>query len=279
MKFAKYWQQIIVPANKSIFGSDKIPIWGASNESEEQALSEAQQRANRFKAFFSEGFKKQDEYEYSVGFIREEVIEEIKNPRGDTLAVLTRNSYGACVLNTDQVLIGDIDYPSPGMLDRILSIFGKKPKDKAYFLDLIKTYQEKNTHFKIKVYETFGGLRFIICDKLFTSGADTVYQIFKDLEVDPLYAQLCKRQSCFRARLTPKPWRMDIERPPNRFPRQNENETQKFKSWLENYQHASKHKCAAREIATYGSASTHPDVRMVIELHDKIACPSAETLA
>lgn len=32
-----------------------------------------------------------------------------------------------------------------------------------------------------------------------------------NLYVDPLYARLCRFQATFRARLTPKPWRVDEE--------------------------------------------------------------------
>lgn len=283
MKFAKYWQQVIVPAKQSHFGIDKVSIWGASNDSDDAALREAQKRAIACKTFFSEGFSKLEEYEYSVGFIREEVIDEINGLMGTT-AVITRNSYGASVLNSDQVLIGDIDYPVPGIFGRVLSMFGlslfrRKPKDKTYYLDLIKSYQEKNLSLKIKVYETFAGLRFIICNKLFKADSEEVQNIFKDLEVDPLYRMLCEKQTCFRARLTPKPWRIGLERPATRFPRKQQEDILAFETWLKNYESAGVSKQSAREIASFGTASIHPDVKTVVEFHDKIACRQGDTLA
>ena len=47
---------------------------------------------------------------------------------GRVLAVLTRNCYGAIVLNTESVLFGDIDVIEPGFLSRILQVFGKTKK-------------------------------------------------------------------------------------------------------------------------------------------------------
>jgi hypothetical protein len=40
----------------------------------------------------------------------------------------------------------------------------------------------------------------------------------RELGNDPLYAALCKRQQCFRARLGPKPWRAQLPMPPGSFP-------------------------------------------------------------
>lgn len=279
MRFAKYWQQVVIPAKQSHFGVEEVTIWGASNDNDDAALEKARQRADHYKRFFREGFNQLDEYEYFVGFIREEIIDEINNPMGETTAVITRNSYGAHVLNTDHVLIGDIDYPVPGFFSGLLSLIGKKPKDKTYYLALLRSYQEKNRSLKIRVYETFAGLRFIICNKLFKADSEEVRQIFKDLEVDPLYKLLCEKQTCFRARLTPKPWRIGLARPATRFPRKQQRDIQQFKNWLKDYENASASRRSAREIASFGSASTHPDVRSVVEFHDKIACRQEGSLA
>src|SRR5699024_8216356 len=42
----------------------------------------------------------------------EELLEEIFSPEGALIAAITRNRYGAAVLNTDAMLIADVDLPT-----------------------------------------------------------------------------------------------------------------------------------------------------------------------
>src|SRR5690625_787588 len=39
---------------------------------------------------------------------REEVLREFRTPKGDPIGLITRNSYGAQILNTDRILIADV---------------------------------------------------------------------------------------------------------------------------------------------------------------------------
>jgi len=39
-------------------------------------------------------------------------------------------------------------------------------------------------------------------------------QVFDTLGADPPYRRLCRTQKCFLARLTPKPWRCGVAKPP-----------------------------------------------------------------
>src|SRR5690606_35375889 len=104
MKFAKYWSEAFVAVDEAIFGTSKLSTWGASNESQAQAGVNASERATRLGQLISRGLDALHEYEYWNGYIREEVIDEILSDDGRVLGVLTRNSYGATVLNTECVL-------------------------------------------------------------------------------------------------------------------------------------------------------------------------------
>lgn len=279
MKFAKYWSEAFVNVDRSFFGSNKISTWGASNESQDQAGVNASERAERLKQLISRGFDALREYEYWNGYIREEVIEEILDRDGRILGVLTRNSYGATVLNTESVLFGDIDVSEPGLFSKLLQLFGQPKKDKAYFVSKIEQYQKQNPAYSFKVYETFAGLRVVVTNQTFDNYSDSAKAIFSALGVDPLYVKLCKTQSCFRARLTPKPWRIGIERPASRFPRHEESIVNEFSTWLKNYESASRNASTVKLVATFGSSSMHPDVARVLEVHDRYARKSSAVLA
>ena len=279
MKFAKYWQKIEVPVDKTLFGRDHVQVWGASNDNDESALDNARTRASLFSGLFNKGFDRSAEYEYWMGYIREEVIERIVAEDGRELAVITRNSYGALVLNTETVMFGDIDLPESGFLDKIMALLGKPQKDKTYFLKRIENYQQSHPELSIYVYETSAGLRFVVVNDIYAAEDKSVKTIFKALNVDPLYMKLCKYQTCFRARLTAKPWRVGMDRPETRFPRSNATDVSDFRSWLKRYNEACENTSAVKLLKKFGVHHMHPDVLKVLDVHDHYACNTAVELA
>ena len=169
------------------------------------------------------------------------------------LAVLTRNSYGATVLNSESVLFGDIDIPEPGFVVRLMRWLRIRQLDKAGYLARIEHYQKANPAHTFRVYETSAGLRFVITSQAFEADSPAVKALFADLGVDPLYMTLCRQQTCFRARLTPKPWRIGLDRPASRFPRDARSEQRDFEGWLRRYERASAGVGVVKLLATFGT--------------------------
>ena len=289
MKFAKYWESIEtkLDSNTVLFSprtgqklepDETFTVWGASNESQESAMQHAKERLKKFKAMVNNEFTDKSDYEY--GFIREEVLDEILADDGTVLAALTRNNYGAIILNAVNVMFGDMDESEPGFFGRL---FGKKKKDKDYYLEKIEQYQKENSDLSIIVYETFAGLRFVITNRTYdlenTHDRMSMLKMFAALEVDPLYLRLCQQQGCFRARLTPKPWRINTERPPSRYPRSDRREINHFEEWLRGYERASTSKTVVNVLKEFGGAHTHPDVRKILDIHDRQALKALGELA
>jgi hypothetical protein len=279
MKFAKYWSEAFVAVDEAIFGKTRLSTWGASNESQVQAGINASERATRLGQLISRGFDALREYEYWNGYIREEVIDEILDSHGRVLGVLTRNSYGATVLNTESVLFGDIDISELGFFSKLLQLIGQPKKDKAWFVSKIEQYQQQNPAYTFKVYETFAGLRVVVTNQVFENYSDSAKALFSALGVDPLYVKLCKAQSCFRARLTPMPWRIGLDRPSSRFPHHEPSAFYSFSDWLKNYELASRNVSTVKLVATFGNAREHPDVDRVLEVHDRYARTGSTQLA
>ncbi len=278
MKFAKHWYKKEVVADANSLGLERVTIWGASNQSVEEAERHASQRVEKFQAALKADFSRRDEYEYWLGFVREEVLEELKDADDNLVAVVSRNNYGAKVLNSQSMLIGDIDVPELGLFSRILQILGRQRRDKQYFLAKIERYQQLNPDYTFKVYETHSGLRFIIINQLFSAGDQIVDTIFDALEVDTLYRRLCTAQNCFRARLTPKPWRLGLNRPASRYPRSNI-EQREFEQWLRSYQSASVQVSIVNEITTVGYGAVHNDIKRALALHDQSTLGISKPLA
>lgn len=94
-------------------GEVPVDVWGWSERSREDALSRAERRAQELAA---RGIEDARAAEYYPGRpVREEILEEVRGDDGALLAVITRNRYGAAVLNTDAVLIADVDLPASAL--------------------------------------------------------------------------------------------------------------------------------------------------------------------
>ncbi|CAM3043429.1 hypothetical protein [Vibrio neptunius] len=269
MKFARYWAKKEFENETGIFWQKKLSVWGSSNESQEQAAINAENRRHLMTDFFSGHHERGDDYEYWTGVIKEEILLERQNKDGEPLAIISRNGYGAAVLNTSNVVFGDIDVFAPSFVDRFLQLFGREKKDKSYYLALIEAYQKRYPDLAFRVYETHSGLRFILTNKLYAPRDKFVDTLFSDLNVDPLYVHLCKKQECFRARLTPKPWRIGMPRPASRFPRSEQSSINEFQQWLGKYNAASVKATSAKYITSFGEHRPHQDVQTVIEIHDQ----------
>ncbi|MEZ8026830.1 hypothetical protein [Enterovibrio norvegicus] len=270
MKFAKYWKKHDVTVDSAVFGREKISIWGASNSSENDAGLHAEKRLASMQAFLKGDFSKEDEYEYWIDFVKEEILDEVDAADGEPLAVLSRNGYGASVLNTDSVVFGDIDISpdSAGLFDRIMHLFGRPKKDKPFVVEQIERYQRQHPSLSFRVYETHSGIRFMLTNQHYSPGDAVVEAMFQALNVDPLYTTLCKQQDCFRARLTPKPWRVGLTRPSSRYPRSSDSEQREFERWLKEYESASSAYTVTKYLASFGEKRVSADIQKVIDIHD-----------
>ena len=276
MNFARFWSSVEIRVPSRFGRPGAVRVWGASNTGLEAAEQAARARAERALAFFA---GRATDYQYSADAIREEVIEEFVDAEGELLAVITRNRYGALVLNTERVLFGDIDLPSENLVLRICNRIGRRARDKSYFLDHLRDFQNAHPEFVFQVYETRAGLRFMIINREIRPDSPAVELLFKALKVDRLYTRLCRSQRCFRARLTPKPWRIGLARPTARFPFSTELKKRSFNFWLSQYADRSRNACAARRLQRICEGAVPDSVQRVLDIHDRYACDDDATLA
>lgn len=122
-------------------------------------------------------------------------------------ARLTVNAYNALILNTPNLFIADIDEGDP-RLSKYATVAGEDE-----VLENLKALgqfdAENDTDLRSaswRVYRTHSGFRVICTSRVF----DDLWfgeRVLRFLRADPRYIDLCQRQKCYRARLTPKPWR------------------------------------------------------------------------
>ena len=76
--------------------------------------------------------------------------------------------------------------------------------------------------------------------------------------------------TCFRARLTPKPWRCGLTPPPNRYPWEDAGAEARYRDWEQHYEQGIARYAVCKLITQLGPAETHPDVEPVLALHDEM---------
>ncbi|MGA2175876.1 MAG: hypothetical protein ABSH38_12930 [Verrucomicrobiota bacterium] len=266
MNFPEFWAR-----GKS--GSFSCWRWSSASIADAQSLANqaAQQLADRFRA--GDYPPKHGGY-YPDRPFREQVLQEIKNEAGEIAGVVTRNSYGCSVLNTARVMFVDIDLPEPkGFGGFFKRFFGKpdfKPPVDAQNVAMtqIESWTRNNPQWGWRIYRTRAGLRLLATQGLVEAASDVADGVFEALGADPLYRKLCKTQKCFRARLTPKPWRCGVRSKPDRWPWLDPKAEQRFQKWEAQYQSFSFNWATCEFRSQIGNATVHPQVQSILKLHD-----------
>jgi len=157
------------------------------------------------------------------------------------MATVTVNRYKALVLNTDKMFIADIDKLKQPYLN---------DKSSSYFDTLNLNYRDlpNRGDLSFRVYRTFAGYRLLLTSEV-SSGVDV--SLLNHFLSDPKYVAMCQVQKCYRARLSPKPWRLEILKPENTV----------------NYTLPNQRVC--KLVTVLGSGYIHPHLSQLVHYHDK----------
>jgi hypothetical protein len=206
--------------------------------------------------------------------LREQILQEITTDTGEVSALVTRNSYGCQVLNTARVMFVDVDLPerkrSGGLLSRL---FGKPsiagpPATQEEAIAIVAAWTNKHSDWGWRVYRTRAGVRLLATHGPIEAGSDVAIVTLEEMESDPLYRKLCQTQKCFRARLTPKPWRCGIRSRPARWPWADAKEEKLFHKWDAQYQSYAFNWATCSFLQHIGNPSIHPEVETILKIHD-----------
>jgi hypothetical protein len=265
MKIPKYWIRregdVQHPDGRSL----RLFAWGWSESSTSDADSRAGERFRSLEQRVSQGLDLPRGYAYGDRPVREQIVEEISGPDGQPDALLTRNSYGSLVLNAARSMFVDVD-AAAGFSLKIL-FGGSKPSDAKLgkLRDTLRVFVSAS----FRVYRTAAGYRLLATDRLYTPGSSESESLMRQVGADPAFIQLCRIQDSFRARLTPKPWRIGRPGPPGSFPREDAGLQRAFEQWLQEYDRAAASKATCQLVETIGSGTIHPDVAHIVQLHDE----------
>lgn len=137
----------------------------------------------------------------------------------------------------------------------------------------LSSFMAAHPDWKLRLYRTPAGLRIMAMHRLFTATEPEVEGFFKALKSDPIYVTMCQRQQCFRARVSPKPWRIGIGdhlRPRRGVWPVHKEALPSRHAWIETYQAKAAKFAACRFEAELGQGATHEKARAVQQLHDQL---------
>lgn len=271
MRVARFWARAQVEEDGYARGA-----WGGSDVSLEDAQAIADERAHKMVA---EVLAADDpglhHYEYQRHDLPEPIVQEVRDAAGDRIAAITINRYGANVLNTARLVFVDVDLPEPkggGLLGRL---FGRKapPSDPAgEAMARLRAWSRQSTSHGARVYRTAAGLRYLLTHPLMVPDGGDTGRLMEQLGADPLYARLCRAQGSFRARLSPKPWRIGVRGAPRLSFEKLADASDEANAWLRTYERACGGYAVCELVDQVGNARPpDDDTARLITLHDDLA--------
>ncbi len=159
--------------------------------------------------------------------------------------------------------------PLPALSRRAVIALRGGPERVA--LRRVRRFVDAHPDWRLRVYRTPAGLRLLATHRRFAPRDPEVRACFETLGVDPLYARMCFNQDCFRARVSPKPWRMGMPRlhPPYSAAWRPEHAALPARqAWIGVYEDEARGYAACRYLDTVGTGSEDPAVAPVLALHD-----------
>ncbi len=134
----------------------------------------------------------------------------------------------------------------------------------------IDAFAAQNPDWVFNLYRTFAGFRLLVLHCTFDPTDKALWKKLAITDPDPLYAQMCRLQNCFRARLTPKPWRTNIME--HIKPRQSWDiafalDPIRIK-WIALYEQKSNSYAACSFIKRYGEGVMDAKAERILKVHD-----------
>jgi hypothetical protein len=163
-------------------------------------------------------------------------------------------------------------YPLAAVVKKCLTVLvGGQEKAARRRID---GFLRRHPAWRVALYRTPAGFRVLALHAVFDPQSAEVAACFAALQADRVYVTMCRNQNCFRARVSPKPWRMGIAqhmRPrPGVWPVRPE-QREKRQRWIKDYEAAAPAFASCAFIDHLGDGGTDPKPARVQALHDRLA--------
>ncbi|MCH7316089.1 hypothetical protein [Acinetobacter sp. ANC 3882] len=158
-----------------------------------------------------------------------------------------------------------------GLVTKILfdlySKLGGTPEQRA--LASIQNFSKQHPTWHLRVYLTPKGYRVLVMHQTFDPHSDEAQSLFNAIKADPNYVRMCKNQNCFRARISPKPWRIGVNRLRLGVWPVSEERLAIRENWVLDYQKRAENYASCKFVAQLGSQTIHAKAKRVQSIHDQ----------
>jgi len=168
--------------------------------------------------------------------------------------IISRNYYGAEILNCKKLFITDVDTEV-------------KHEGLNKIIAAIEEYSEGCW----RVYETRNGFRVFRTDCFIKPDSALAHVMFNLFDSDDMYVKGCLDQLCYRARLTPKPERIGVA---EKFPKGTTAE-----DWLKEYKSLTRGYSVCRLAYIYSLPKECEEIRSILSIHDEYVLNGDRPLA
>lgn len=143
----------------------------------------------------------------------------------------------------------------------------------AWITEQAETWCRDHPSWCLHLYRTPAGYRLLATHALIDPCGSEAAEFFTALAVDPQFARMCVKQRCFRARLTGKPWRMQVAGKMGwgAWPPTTPEAVARREAWVAQYEQIADGFAACHYLTRIGSTNEHPHAVAIRRLHDE-AC-------
>ena len=135
----------------------------------------------------------------------------------------------------------------------------------------VHAFVQRHADTRFAIYSTPAGLRVLALHATYEPAGAAARELFTALGTDRAYAQMCELQSCFRARVSAKPWRIGVENIVTRsvWPVAAEMRPDRD-AWIGRYEEVAQRYAACRFVEEIGASRVHPRCAAVQRMHDEL---------
>lgn len=135
----------------------------------------------------------------------------------------------------------------------------------------IERVSKRHPELHLRVYRTPLGLRVLLMNDTYAAASEQAQRLLRELGSDPVYMEMCLNQQCFRARVSPKPWRIGLSRmtvtgvwpvSADRLPAR--------QAWVSAYERKAGHYASCRFLCDMGARKVSPRAEQVRRVHDHL---------
>ena len=128
-------------------------------------------------------------------------------------------------------------------------------------------FARRHPELGVRAYRTAAGLRVLVTGAAAPPSSDRARALLTELGSDPLYVELCSTHDSYRARLTPKPFRIGMTANPISWPFDAEGARTRWERWVSEYDGHLAGYAVCRLVSASGP-EPGPDEQRLVALHD-----------